>query len=197
MDLKQTYNKIAKDWTQDHLTDDWWVRGIDKFAALFKKDDLILDVGCASGLKSKYLMNKGLKVIGFDLSDEMIKKAKKNIHTAKFYVLDMREVDKIKENFDGIFAHACILHIPKKETLEVIKKLASKLKSGGYFYVAVKEKKKLDEEIVKENDYGYEYERFFSYYTIKEIRQYFDQLGMKIVWETITNSRWIQVIAQK
>ena len=68
--------------------------------------------------------------------------------------------------------------------------------------MAVKEKKPEDpdEEMKKEEDYGYPYERFFSYYTLEEIKGYLEKLSMKIVYEIVASSgktRWIQIIAQK
>lgn len=151
-------------------------------------------------MKSKLLTDNCLKVIGIDISENMIEIARKDVPAAKFFEMDIREASKLKETFNGIFAQASILHIPKKEAQKTIEVLANKLKIGGYFYIAVKEKRGVDEEIKKENDYGYEYERFFSYYTLDEIKNYFVNLKMKIVYETVTNSgrtNWIQVIAQK
>ena len=55
-------------------------------------------------------------------------------------------------------------------------------------------------EIKKESDYGYEYERFFSFYTIDELRQYFLDAGLAIVHEDVVPSgktRWISVIGKK
>lgn len=38
MDLKHTYNKIAKDWHNDHQTDTWSKAGVDKFISLMSKE---------------------------------------------------------------------------------------------------------------------------------------------------------------
>jgi len=200
VNLKDTYNKIAEDWHRDHQKDDWWQEGTDKFVSLFNRDDLILDAGCGSGVKTRYLVDKGLSIVGIDISAELLKIAKKEVPEATFYEKDMSQVNELEENFDGIFAQASLLHISKKDIESVLQKLINKLKKDGYFYVAVKENKNIKEEIVKENDYGYDYQRFFSYYTLEELRQYFRELRLKIVFETITNSgrtNWIQVIAKK
>ena len=84
----------------------------------------------------------------------------------------------------------------------MLKKLSMKLQSRGYMYIAVKEKRTEgpDEEIKQELDYGYSYERFFSYYTPHEIKEYLRQIRVPIVFETVTQSgktNWIQVIGQK
>jgi len=58
MDLKTTYNKIAKDWHKDHHADTWWVLGTDKFLSFLADDASILDVGCGAGHKSEYFIKK-------------------------------------------------------------------------------------------------------------------------------------------
>ena len=140
MSLKETYNKIAESWHQDHQSDDWWVEGTNTFISFLKKGELVLDVGCGAGTKSKYLLKNGLQVIGIDFSEKMIEIARKEIPQGKFFVMDINDVDKLRENFDGIFMQAVLLHVPKKEVESVLKKAVVKLKVGGYLYIAVKEK---------------------------------------------------------
>lgn len=167
-----------------------------------KPGRLVLDVGCGAGVKSKYLISRGLKVIGIDFSEKMIEIAERGVPEGKFQVADVKEASSLEKSFDGIFLQAVLLHLKKNEIVNVLQRLLEKLKKGGYMYVAVKEKKPggAEEEIKKEEDYGYAYERFFSYLTIDEIKEYVGKLGMNIVYENITpsgNTRWIQVIAQK
>jgi hypothetical protein len=57
-----------------------------------------------------------------------------------------------------------------------------------------------DEEIVKESDYGYEYERFFSYFTLGELKKYLMEVGIKVIYENVVSSgdtNWIQIIGKK
>jgi SAM-dependent methyltransferase len=167
MFLKDTYNKIAEDWHKDHESDLWWMSGTDQFISFLKNGDLVLDIGCAGGRKSKYLIEHGLRVVGVDISEKFIEIAKKEVPEAEFHVLGLEDLDKLDPVFDDIFMQAVLLHIPKKEVEKNFKKVITKLKAGGYLYVAVKEKypNGPEEEIKDENDYGYSYQRFFSYFT--------------------------------
>lgn len=205
MNLKETYNQIAEDWHKDHQSDNWWQEGTDAFISYFKKGDKVLDVGCGGGTKSKYLINKGLEVLGLDFSEKLIEIAKREVPQGEFLVMDLHDVDKLNENFDGIFMQAVLLHIPKNEVEGILTKAVQKLNPGGYLYVAVKEKiRGIDEETKIDNDYGYEYERFFSYFTLGEFKKYFQNVGLEMVYEnvmppskTARKSNWMQVIGKK
>jgi SAM-dependent methyltransferase len=201
-DLQATYDRIAEDWHRDHQVDSWWVEGTDKFISQIPTGGNVLDVGCGSGVKSKYLAESGLRVTGIDFSAGMIGIAQREVPEAHFQVLDMRDVGSLPGEFDGVFVQAALLHIPKKEVSTVLAGLASKLKQGGYLYVAVKGMRPdgVEEEVVKERDYGYEYERFFSYFSEEELRSALESLGLSIVFaETKPSGRtaWVQLIARK
>ena len=202
MDLKSTYNKIAKDWMSDHHGYTWWIEGTDKFLSYLKPKASVLDVGCGAGEKSVYMAKKGFDVTGIDFSEEMIRLTKEQLPMAKFYIKDIKKPLGLENTFDGIFAFAVLLHISKDEVVRVLKNMIEPLKTNGYFFVAVKELRpgKEDEEIVKENNYGYAYERFFSYFTIDELRKYITDIGLQIVSDhiSLTSKRnWIQIIAKK
>lgn len=161
----------------------------------------MLDVGCGGGVKSKYFVEKGMTVVGADISENMVSIAKREVPQARFAVLDARDVDTIPETFDGIFAQAVLLHLPKKEIVSILKKFKEKLKEGGYLYVAVKEQRadKSEEEIKDMDDYGYPYELFFSYFTQGELEQFFSDAGFEVVSSTVIPSgrtKWIQIVGK-
>ncbi len=202
MDLKSTYNKIAEDWFKDHKEDTWWVEGTGKFLSMLPEKSTILDVGCGAGVKSRYLAGKGFKITGIDFSEKMIEIAKRESPDIDFDVVDIYELDNYGKAFNAVFAQAVLLHIPKAKIQKIIKSLKNKIKPGGLLYLAVKEVKsdKLEEKIERENDYGYDYERFFSFFTLPEIERYLKGLDLEIVWKTVANSgktNWIQVVARK
>lgn len=152
--------------------------------------------------KIKAFFSKGLQVEGFDFSEKQIEIAKKEVPEVHFQVLDVYDLDRINESFDGVFAQAVLLHIPKKDISIIFEKLSRKVKRGGYLYVAVKEMKQggQEEEIKQENDYGHMYERFFSYFTANEIEEHFRNIGFEITYsvrESFKKTTWIQVIGQK
>ncbi len=201
-ELRQTYNRIADDWHADHLKDTWWAEGTEAFLTFLKKGDHILDLGCAGGVKSKFLIDHGFRVVGSDLSEEMIRIAKSYEPRGTFMQMDILQTSSLKERFDGVFIQAVLLHIPKIQIPTAVHQAVSVLKPGGIFYVAVKEQRvgQPAEEIKMEHDYGYPYQRFFSYFTTGEIRGHIEQSGCRVLREIRTVSGktvWIQLIAQR
>ena len=201
MNLKDTYNKIAEDWVKDHDIDVWWQEGTDYFLSLLPKGATILDVGCGGGIKTRYLAEHGYEATGIDFSEKMIEIAKRENPVLDFRVVDMYDLDTLPDMFDAIFVQAALLHIPKARVMEVLLKMKTRLNAGGLLYVAVKGKRENgpEEDVKTEDDYGYEYERFFSYFTLEELKGYFTQLDMEVVWETESgsnNTTWIQVVGR-
>lgn len=204
MDLKTTYNKIAHDFMVDHQNDTWWIEGTDKFLSYLSPGASILDVGCGPGHQAKYLIERGFKVTGIDLSENMIKLAQKACPTGHFLVKNIKNSLGFDLPFDGVYAKASLLHIPKNEIANVLINITEPLASGGYLYVEVKEKRpeESSEMMVKENDYGYEYKRFFSFFTLDEVKKYVEQIGLCVEHESSTKSlsgktTWLQVVAKK
>lgn len=201
-ELRKTYNKIAQDWGNDHSGDTWWLKGANKFLEFLPVGSKVLDLGCGSGYKTAYIKEKGYDVEGCDFSEGMVELSKNNFPDINFEVFDLYDLDKMNKKFDGIFCQAVLLHIPKKDIFNILNNMKSLLNDNGYLYIAVKEKRdsESEEEIVKENDYGYDYERFFSYFTISEFKDYFNKLNMKVVYllsEGSSKRTWINLVAKK
>ena len=204
MDLKETYNRIAEDWHRDHLADDWWREGTDDFIKKLPAGAQVLDVGCGSGVKSKYLAAHGLNVVGIDISDKLLEIARREMPNGDYRELSMIDLDDMPETFDGIFAQASLLHIPKKDAGDVVKKMARRLVPDGLLCINVKETRegKPEEGILKEDGYGYECERFFSYFTMSELEQHLTDAGLHVVSKLRNQNKsgktvWLQIIGRK
>lgn len=201
-DLQKTYNRIAEDWGENHADDDWWVEGTNLFLNNLPGGALVLDVGCGGGVKAEYVANRGFKVVGIDFSEGQIALATKRAPDVDFRLLAMENLDEVPEMFDGVFAQASLLHIPKKQVPEILAKMIARTKPGGQVYVAVKEVRpdRAEEEIRKEETYGYEYERFFSYFTLSELEQMFLEAQLEIIHkDRLPSGRavWLQIIGKK
>ena len=96
----------------------------------------VLDAGCGSGRDAKAFLEMGYQVEAFDASPAMVDLARE--HTGlPVKVMSFADVDW-KEEFDGIWCCASLLHVPAVELPGVMRRLADALKLGGVWYVSFK-----------------------------------------------------------
>lgn len=102
----------------------------------------MIDIGCGAGWLSLNFANKGMNVLGIDVSKEQIEAAEKlrtkeNEAYLKFICCDLInwDCDNYREEFDVVFVNAFLHHLPLIELELVFKKIDYILKSGGKVYM--------------------------------------------------------------
>lgn len=108
----------------------------DRFLALIPAGGKILDFGCGVGRDAKYFHGQGYEVEAIDGSESMCEIASMHIGLEVKQML-FEELDAVEE-FDGIWACASILHLPKSELASVLEKMVRAVKKGGYIYASFK-----------------------------------------------------------
>ncbi|OGD93640.1 hypothetical protein A2697_04265 [Candidatus Curtissbacteria bacterium RIFCSPHIGHO2_01_FULL_41_44] len=217
-DLKRVYDDLSVYWGKDESLHDWGVAQLEEFASMIqgnkpglwgnfqtrfekvKKKPKVLDLGCGSGVQLKMLAGLGLSVVGLDLSPKMIKEAQIKAPKAKFVVGDMSNMKFAKNSFDGVYARASLLHIPKKLIPKVLSSIYKILKKKGVLYLAVKEGEGENE--VEDEKHGQKVKRFFSFFQMSELESFLEEAGFKIIKATKfkrakISTNWLQVFAKK
>jgi SAM-dependent methyltransferase len=107
-----------------------------RFLALLPPAATILELGCGAGGDSAQMLARGFDVRPTDGSPELAAEAScrlgRPVETLLFHDLD--EV----ETYDGIWANACLLHVPRPELARVLTLIWRALKPGGHFYASFK-----------------------------------------------------------
>ena len=96
----------------------------------------ILDFGCGAGRDTKAFLDAGFRVEAMDGSEELCALASEytGIAVQKMLFSELAAC----ERYDGIWACASILHLPRKELADVIGKLERALVYGGVLYASFK-----------------------------------------------------------
>ena len=108
----------------------------DKFLEKLNPDAYILDFGCGAGRDTKYFLSRGYQIDAIDGSEQLCRIASKYTGIKVRQML-FQELDE-KEKYDGIWACASILHLPKKQLREVLENMYAALKSEGWIYTSFK-----------------------------------------------------------
>lgn len=164
----------------------------DKFLARLTPGAHILDVGCGSGRDTLHFLQAGFQATAFDASESVAQLAQSKINHP-VQVLKIEDMTWEQE-FDGVWAMASLLHLPKKDMAQAIANCAKALKSEGVLFVSLKIG---SGESLDENN------RFFSYYTPTEIQTIFESSGLfqNVAIDTIEDTlgrpglSWVNIVA--
>ncbi len=166
----------------------------DRFLSFLPADGFVLDFGCGSGRDTKYFLEKGFNVDAVDGSEALCRMASEN---TGIIVKDMlfKELDSV-EKYDGIWACASILHLPKESLNDVFKKMTCATRNGGYIYVSFK---------YGEFE-GYRGDRYFTDFTESKFKDFIRNFPvLTIIDQRITcdvrpnreNEKWLNLIIKK
>ncbi|HVO74943.1 MAG TPA: class I SAM-dependent methyltransferase [Ignavibacteriaceae bacterium] len=112
---------------------------LDEFSNYFGKDSILCDAGCGpSAHIARYLFDKGINIIGIDISEKCIEIAQRVNPLIKFERGDFSKLNFKDNFFDGLISYYSIIDTPKKYIPKIINEFNRVLKPGGYLLLAVK-----------------------------------------------------------
>ncbi len=142
-----------------------------------KPNSTLVDLGCGPGNNAAILSRvEKIRIIGMDLSREMVRLAKANVPEGDFCVKDLRDLD-FKEPCDAVVASFCIVHLTREETAILIRKIARILKPGGHLYLSFMEGRGQGFETTSFS----EDEIFFNYYDRDKIAALLEENHLAVV----------------
>lgn len=138
MGVNQTLNfyaQKANDFISQTLTADM-SEARTRFTSYIPVGAYILDFGCGSGRDTKAFLESGYHVDAVDGSEALCAKASEytGIQVRKMLFTELNAID----TYDGIWACASILHLPKPELADVLNRIQIALKHNGIFYASFK-----------------------------------------------------------
>jgi methyl halide transferase len=95
-----------------------------------------IDVGCGSGINSNYIYEKGINVIGIDISTTALGLAKERYPNVQFETGDVLCL-KIEKKFDFVFDKGCFHVFNNKEEREMFAKSVSNLLTENGVWLSI------------------------------------------------------------
>lgn len=165
-----------------------------RFIKYLKPGCKILDFGCGSGRDSLYFKKNGYEVVALDGSPKMCEITRNlcNIEVKEMFFEDFIE----KDTYDGIWACASLLHLPREILIKVLSNLVASLKDNGYMYTTFK----------YGTFEGIRHERYFIDFTPETFRELIELIPkLEIIEEfesdssikSQNNKHWINFVLKK
>ena len=185
----QTYDQIAEIFFEKNKDRSQIEDNLNEFAKHCQANDLILDVGCGPGFDGDLLRSKGLRVMGLELSAQMIKIGKKRFSTP-IVQADM-EALPFQQKIDGLWVNASLLHLERNAVPHTLGEFYHVLKPNGKLFISVKKGAGEQWETGDENA-----PRWFTYWADEQLGNVVTGAGFHIlkIW---SNHFWIKCCAVK
>jgi len=164
----------------------------------------ILDAGCGSARDAAYMIKKGYKAEGIDLSTGLLAEAKKLHPEVPTQIMSLTEISFPNGTFDGVWCKAAILHLERSELPAVLHAFHRILKPNGKLFIQTKAGTGEGDQAVP---FDSNLKRHFTFYSLEELKQAVIAAGFEITNETAFNSKqrqqkgrdqeWVAVSATK
>ncbi len=167
---------------------------LDAFLAALPTGAAILELGCGAGQDAAYMLSRGFDVTPTDGSAELAREAEKRlrrpVRVMRFEDLDATEI------FDGIWAEASLLHVPRSVLPDIFDRILRALKTGGIFHASFK---------AGEAEGHDKFGRYYNYPSASWLRGMLSVGGWKNITMTEADgggfdgepTRWLYVAAHK
>ena len=144
----------------------------------------ILDVGCGAGVPIARTLARRHHVTGVDMSQEMVRRARRNVPAGRFIRADITSTDFAPLSFEAVVAIYSIFHLPREEQPALFQRIHRWLRPGGYLLCSLS----------YYNEAGYTEDDFFgatmywSNYSLEEYLETLAGVGFKVL-ETSSTAR--------
>lgn len=171
--VEDFYNKTATGFSEEFLKDRKESEILKKFYKCFSlggtSKPRILDVGCGAGYDSKVLCSLGAKVMGIDISENLIQIAKIHVPNCRFVVGDITESMTALGSFDGISCLATLVHVDVQKMKTTFDNFAEILRPSGLLLVSSLEgaEKNIEKSLVQID--GEQYDKDYNSYSVWQL----------------------------
>lgn len=164
---------------------------------LLPKGGLVLDLGCGPGQDMRALHRRRYRVVGLDLSKLLLRYARRRHRRVPLVRADMRSLPVHLQVFDGIWAAASLIHLPKPATRNLLRELKDLVRPGGVLAATFVHGRSSG--FLKT---GWIPGRYIARWHKEELRAAVHRAGWKVVSvETVVNrerkGRWLNLFARR
>lgn len=157
----------------------------------------LLDLGCGGGRDAGDLDLRGYRVVGVDRTSALLSAGRRRYRSLPLVRADLRQLPFHAMSFDGLWAAASLMHLPKPEARRILADLCKLVRPGGLFAATVTYGMK--SRLVTD---GWIPGRYFARWKKDELARVVRRAGwtileLKVVANRERKGRWLNLLAQK
>lgn len=172
-----SYEEIAAERAKHRSNAMWWNTAY-HYLTTFVPTGYILDIGCAHGRDALLFKQVNThRYVGIDISPAMLTLACLHAPQSVFIRMNMHAMAFKSASFDGFWAAASLLHIPKYAVPSVLGEIRRVMKTGAIGFIALKEGE--GEEMVIGSLRGDN--RFYAFYHLEEFERILIENGFEVI----------------
>ncbi|MGK5741537.1 class I SAM-dependent methyltransferase [Micromonospora sp. URMC 103] len=193
-ETQRTYDAISTTYARVNSTiDPRLLEDIALLTARLPSGGMVADVGCGPGREVKLLRERGLRVIGFDLSLGQLRTG----GMPGVAQADMRQLPLRSGAVDAVWCQAALLHIPRKAVPAVLGEFARTIRPGGQLYLNVTEGDGEGWETA--SNYGSNRRRWFTFHRLPDLTALLVTAGFKVhhTSQTRSSRTWLALHAHR
>lgn len=184
------YNEHGAEWATSHDVVRYWGAAFGEFQHLLPTGK-ILEIGAGAGRDAQTLGEMGCDYTGTDISTGMFALAQERNPGIKLSQQSVYELAFADKTFDGFWAAAVLLHLPKARLGEALGEIQRVCKNNAIGFIAVKDG--MGEEVIGDG-------RLFSYYQYGEMNPILHQSGFAVLdsvyWPKGKKTTWRMFFVQ-
>jgi SAM-dependent methyltransferase len=157
----------------------------------------LLDLGCGGGGDAGDLDLRGYRVVGVDRTSALLSAGRRRYRSLPLVRADLRQLPFHAMSFDGLWAAASLMHLPKPEARRILADLCKLVRPGGLFAATVTYGMK--SRLVTD---GWVPGRYFARWKKDELARAVRRAGwtileLNVVANRERKGRWLNLLAQK
>jgi ubiquinone/menaquinone biosynthesis C-methylase UbiE len=195
--VRRAYDQVAEDYAaRNGVMPEELIRFGMRFLARVGPAARILDLGCGAGRDLAWLVMRGARAVGVDLSAGMLAQARTTA-PGPLAQMDMRGLAFPAGCFDGVWCVASFLHLPKADAPGALREMRRVLRPGGPLFLGIQEGSGEGWEGWAPGPYAH-VQRLFARYSPQEVEGLLANAGFTVVERGSSQAgtrRWLQFLA--
>ncbi len=157
----------------------------------------LLDLGCGGGQDAGDLARRGYRIVGVDRTSALLSAGRRRYRSLPLVRADLRDLPFQAMSFDGLWAAASLMHLPKSEARQILADLYRLIRPGGLLAATVTYGTK--SRLVTD---GWVPGRYFARWRKDELARAVRRAGwtireLNVVTNRERKGRWVNLFAQK